>query len=43
MFDVPIGYQVEIISKHLGIWFRIKQGNLLEMIGKRSYQYISGR
>ena len=43
MFDVPIDYQVEIISKHLGIWFRIKRGNLLEMIEKRSYQYLSGR
>lgn len=42
MFDLPIDYQVEISSKHLGICFRIKQRNLLEIIQIRNYQYVSG-
>ena len=35
VFNVPIGYQVEITSVHLGIWSRIKQRNLIEKMEKK--------
>lgn len=31
VFDVPIGYQVEIASEHLGIWLRIKKLDMVNM------------